>query len=83
MLNRRGFIGALAGLPIAAVVIPKVSPPEVTAAPIETIGYHVDEAFNPGNVTITVHCDTRQIERELKRVLEHELMTRPFGVVRV
>ena len=33
MIGRRGFLGALAGMPIAAVVMPKVSVPEVTAPP--------------------------------------------------
>lgn len=71
MVNRRGFLGALAGMPIAAVVLPKVSVPEVTAAPdVRTIGYHwVDEAARPGRhrVTVTVTCDTREFEREVAR----------------
>lgn len=32
-MNRRGFIGALSGLPIAAVVQPRIAAPEVSTPP--------------------------------------------------
>lgn len=86
-MNRRGFIGALAVLPIAAVVMPKVSVPEATAAPIVTSSLCTTSgsAGNVGHVTITIHCDTRQFQRNLNaigKMVERELQKSPlrFGL---
>lgn len=68
-MNRRGFLGALAGMPIAAVVVPRVSVPEVTAPPLTTIGYHsVAEGVRPGRntITVTISCDTNELTSRLE-----------------
>lgn len=59
-MNRRGFIGALAGLPIAAVVRPKVSVPEVTASQTYTTS-----AGGAAHFTYTIHIDGKQLARAL------------------
>jgi hypothetical protein len=37
VIGRRGFLGALAGLPIAAVVVPKVSIPDLNTPEIQPL----------------------------------------------
>lgn len=67
MIGRRGFLGALAGLPIAAVVPPKVSVPEVTAPPTAIV-YDEITCVGPGGVTITINCDTAAFRRDIGRM---------------
>lgn len=72
MIGRRGFLGALAGMPLAAVVQPKASVPEVTApqtfevaAPEVTMGRPYVEG---GQVFVNITCDTRAMRRDLDRL---------------
>jgi hypothetical protein len=90
-MNRRGFLGALAGLPIAAVVQPRLSVPEISAPPTTltagttggTIGYHHVVNGTDRPVTITIHCDTHHLQHNLKRLeaaVARELRRRPMGL---
>lgn len=72
MIGRRSFLGALAGMPIAAVVQPKVSAPEVSAPPMETVEAFGRRYFDNGSLrpidacgrkslTVTISCDTSEM----------------------
>jgi hypothetical protein len=59
-MHRRGFISALAGLPIAAVVQPRVSVPEVTTAPaadahVVTPGSLLAKGLNPAKARVILN----------------------------
>lgn len=68
-MNRRSFLGALAGMPIAAVVQPRVSMPEVTtlSGPCFTLkeAYpRVKSDLLRGDLRLTISCDTSEFRRE-------------------
>jgi len=74
-MNRRGFIGALAGLPFAAVVQPKVGLPAVSSPPSHTTCsvsgasayrfYSANEIRRAEGLSVTICCDTTEFRREL------------------
>lgn len=50
-MNRRGFIGALTGIPIAAVAQPRITLPEISAQPQPSV-----VVLPAPQVNITIHA---------------------------